>query len=216
MMNRFEIKSRDFVRLRCSNIQTHPERIYFFFVRAQRRRRRRFFLSFRLLAFLHLRLAWFMAVEHSFGFIALPEVEPRSCLRDFPSALSARVPRASKIDSVEKALRYSPIRWLGRVVAIGAALLAQRVGGVVVGHRLTRAGRLAGSGGSDGNYRNLFQLKRALCLLRRCLHQMRHVQTIFMLSMHIHKDKQSVPKKGCESDGVCACLFYSSRTLWPG
>lgn len=106
MMNRFEIKSRVCARLPCdsgfSNIQTHPARIYFFFVRAQRRRRRRFFLSFRLLAFLHLRLAWFMAVEHSFGFIALPEVEPRSCLRDFP----VRFPHESRalVKSIRKLL----------------------------------------------------------------------------------------------------------------
>lgn len=150
-----------------------------------------------------------MAVKHSFGFIALPEVEPRSCLRDFP----VRFPQENRFES----FRYSPIRWLGRVVAISTAFLAQRVGGVVVGHRLTRAGRLIDSGGSDGNYRNLFQLKRALCLLRRCLHQMRHVQTIFMLSMHIHKDRQSQSRKRDEMREWMVCVFVlSSRTLWPG
>lgn len=126
---------------------------------------------------------------------------------------SARVPRASKIDLNA----YSPIRWLGRVVAISAAFLPQRVGGVVVGHRLTRAGGLIDGGGSDGNYRNLFQLKRALCLLRRCLHQMRHFQTIFMLSMHIHRDRQSQSRKRDAMWEWVVCVFVSSsRTLWPG
>lgn len=154
-----------------------------------------------------------MAVEHSFAFIPLPEVQPARVYVTSQCAFPARVARASKIDLAA----YSPIRWLGRVVAISAAFLSQRVGGVVVGHRLTWAGGLIDSGGSDRNYRNLFQLKRALCLLRRCLHQMRHFQTIFMLSMHIHRDRQSQSRKRDAMWEWMVCVFVSSSlTLWPG
>lgn len=70
---------------------------------------------------------------------------------------------------------YIPVRWLGRIVSIGATFLSQWIGWIVVSHgtRGLLARRLTNSA-CDWNYWNLLELQRSLCLLRRCLHQMRH------------------------------------------
>lgn len=72
----------------------------------------------------------------------------------------------------EKKIFNSPIRWFRRIASISATFLSQRIGRVIVGHRLARVSwllnrRLSDSSG-DWNYWNLFKLKRTLCLLARC------------------------------------------------
>lgn len=86
-MNRFEIKSCEFRENRLSqfsNNRSHPKGISSIFLL----RRRRFYEIFSYSAFMHFFILDFLLDEFlllygCYFFIALPEDEPHSCLRDF-------------------------------------------------------------------------------------------------------------------------------------
>lgn len=91
---------------------------------------------------------------------------------------------------------YIPIRRFRWIVSISATFLSKWIRQLIVSHRLLWARRLlnlrllSDSGSCNRNNWNLFQLKRTLCLLRWCLHQMRHVWCLSKLFFKIHIQRQ--------------------------
>lgn len=119
--------------------------------------------------------------------------------------------------------RYSPIWWFGRIVSVGATLFSQWIGRVIIGHRWVAVQglvnrRLSDSGSWDRNYRNLFKLKRTLCLLRCCLHQMRHVWWRLLCTGRKHyfsKHINTVSRDEAHDkiEFLPCAFFFSGRTM---
>lgn len=171
---------------------------------------------------------WTPSISTFFFFSASFAHRPLPILACYPLSPQTS-PRSQSITSsvqspVKKSSFYIPIRRFRGIVAISAAFLSQWVRRLIVDHQLRARSlldlRLSDSGSCNRNNWNLFQLKRTLCLLRRCLHQMRHVWcflfffSVNYFSSHIYSDRGQTPKKK-KRDGsfVRECVVFCDRNV---